>query len=310
MRAPFSPDAWSTIAGRVLRTGGGSLVDAVVGGAGDDRLQGNGLANRLTGGLGSDTLVGGAGDDSLTGGTQTDNVSGGDGHDTLVGDAGFDRLNGGAGDDMMIGGADLDTASYFAASGPVAVNLAIVGAQKTLGAGFDTLVEIENLAGSSFGDSFTGTNGTNRLEGAGGVDVLNGAGGGDTLIGGAGADTLIGGFGPTDVFVFRGVGESGAAAPDVLAAGGGAAAFAGAGAAAGDLFDVSAIDADVRLAGVQDFVFGAPTTIGRLWAVDDALSTDTLILGDVDAVGAADFAIRIRDGAVPASAYTAEDFVV
>jgi serralysin len=73
----------------------------------------------------------------------------------------------------------------------VTVSLAIAGPQDTVGAGIDTLVSIESLAGSDYGDSLTGNGGTNLLDGLGGNDTLDGGGGADQLTGGAGDDTYL-----------------------------------------------------------------------------------------------------------------------
>ena len=51
-----------------------STVERVIGGAGDDRLVGNGVANTMEGGPGRDTLMGGRGDDVLIGGPGSDRI--------------------------------------------------------------------------------------------------------------------------------------------------------------------------------------------------------------------------------------------
>ena len=145
----------------------------------NDTLTGNTLANILTGGAGNDALAGGAGNDSL------------------IGAAGNDTLNGGAGNDSMDGGAaGTDTASYqTGATAGVTVNLATAGAQNTIGAGVDTLVNFENLTGTAFADTLTGNAGANVISGLDGNDTLNGSAGNDTLTGAVGNDTLNGGAG-------------------------------------------------------------------------------------------------------------------
>jgi len=144
----------------------------------NDNVTGNAVANVLNGGAGNDTLTGAAGDDSLIGGV---------GNDSLVGGSGNDSLNGGA--------AGSDTASYVDATAGVTVSLAIAAAQNTIGSGTDTLINIENLTGSSWNDTLTGNAAVNVLNGGSGDDSLNGAGGNDSLIGGDDNDTLIGGAG-------------------------------------------------------------------------------------------------------------------
>ena len=83
-----------------------------------------------------------------------------------------------------------DTASYAYAAAAVNVSLATTAAQPTGGSGSDTLLSIENLAGSNFNDRLTGNDAANELAGGSGNDTLNGGLGNDTLSGGAGSDTI------------------------------------------------------------------------------------------------------------------------
>ncbi len=152
-----------------------SGIENVTSGAGNDRLTGDGNANILNGGAGNDTLTGAAGNDTLRGGD------------------GDDLLFGGLGNDVFSGGAGIDTVS-FSGSVAVTVNLGLTTAQAT-GQGSDTFLLVENLIGSSAGDTLTGDITANRLSGEGGNDVLRGGDGADTLLGGDGADTLSGGTG-------------------------------------------------------------------------------------------------------------------
>jgi serralysin len=155
----------------------------------DAPAPGHVAANSLSGTAGNDYLVGGTGDDALSG---------------LAGD---DVLQGGPGADTLDGGAGTDNAFYDNATSGVTVNLATSGPQDTGGAGTDTLISIENLYGSPFGDHLTGDDGANSILGNGGSDVLMGAGGDDYLMGGPGDDTLDGGAG-TDTAVFSGARSS------------------------------------------------------------------------------------------------------
>jgi VCBS repeat-containing protein len=153
-----------------------SGIENLTGGAGNDTLAGDGLANILAGGGGADFL------------------NGLDGNDTLRGDAGADVLVGGAGADALDGGNDSDTANYSASAAGVQVNL---GANTALNgdAQDDTFISIENLIGSGLGDILIGNNIANALSGLAGDDTLDGQDGDDALNGGAGADTLAGGAG-------------------------------------------------------------------------------------------------------------------
>ncbi len=93
----------------VLDASGSNLLVTLIGGGGDDLLQGGSRSDSLDGGDGSDTLLGNDGHDSLSGGLGNDLLLGGTGNDRLTGDAGQDTLNGGNGKDQLFGGADADT---------------------------------------------------------------------------------------------------------------------------------------------------------------------------------------------------------
>ncbi|WLH02720.1 retention module-containing protein [Pseudomonas beijingensis] len=161
----------------------------------------------LTGTSGDDVLLAGNGDDTLNAGDGNDILSAGSGNNTLHGGAGDDVLYSGTGNDLLDGGSGNDTASYAHATSAVTVNLGLLAAQNTLGAGTDTLAGIENLVGSNFNDTLTGDGASNRINGGLGNDVLNGAGGDDVLIGGLGNNTLTGGSG-ADTFQWQ-AGNSG-----------------------------------------------------------------------------------------------------
>jgi len=161
------------------------------------------------------TINGTEGPDTLNGTTSDDTINGFGGNDTLDGGIGQDTLNGGEGDDTLIGftfdpnfpvptdfdddildgGNGLDTVSYAQALVEVQVDLTITEAQYTFGGGDDTLISIENLIGSAFGDFLGGDGSANGLHGGGGDDILLGLGGNDSLFGDEGADVLRGGVG-------------------------------------------------------------------------------------------------------------------
>jgi VCBS repeat-containing protein len=149
----------------------------------------------LTGTAGDDVLVAGAGNNVINAGDGNDVLTAGSGNNEMHGGAGNDLLYSGAGNDLLDGGTGVDTASYAHATAGVTVNLGVLGAQNTAGAGTDTLTAIENLTGSNFNDSLTGDNHSNIINGGLGNDMLNGGGGDDFLIGGLGNNTLTGGSG-------------------------------------------------------------------------------------------------------------------
>jgi hypothetical protein len=104
-----------------------SSVEDVVGGAGDDRIIGTGVANTFVGGAGNDTLTGVEGNDVLDGGTGNDTFDAGTGDDTLLSrDDAPDNLTCGAGTDSI----DADAADTLAADceRPAAPTTALPGA--------------------------------------------------------------------------------------------------------------------------------------------------------------------------------------
>ncbi len=175
-------------AGVSVKVGRSGPQDTI--GAGLDTLV---KIENLAGSAFDDRLIGDAGDNTLSGGGGADRLSGDFGNDTLIGEGGDDLLEGQVGNDVLIGGAGSDTALYGSAPGAVSVDLSLSAAQDTVGAGTDTLQEVENLKGSAFSDHLSGDENANRLFGENGDDTLLGQAGKDELHGGAGNDTLNGG---------------------------------------------------------------------------------------------------------------------
>jgi Ca2+-binding RTX toxin-like protein len=168
----------------VALSAGGAI--SLTGGAGNDRIEGNGSANVLSGAGGNDTLIGGGGDDTLLGG---------DGNDFLEGGAGFDSMVGGAGNDTYVftsnGDRVVETTgrdlliSFVPALGLVEVSLLVEDVQLGEAPGVLSVLanDLDNrLTGNSLG---------NTLFGAGGNDFLDGQGGNDTTLGGPGNDTHV-----------------------------------------------------------------------------------------------------------------------
>lgn len=80
----------------------------LVGGVGNDTIQGGEAADHIQGGAGNDTINAGGGNDAVEGGDGHDSLVGGAGHDTLRGDGGRDTLRGGAGKNTLLGGTGID----------------------------------------------------------------------------------------------------------------------------------------------------------------------------------------------------------
>lgn len=322
--------------GLIENVRGCDSADYIAGNELDNLLYGdqnNGLGGNdtLSGGDGNDGLYGGIGSDSLTAGAGNDRLFGGDGSDTLSGSAGADTVEGGAGGDSLSGGAELgDTVSYAASA--AAVTIKITHGEVTAGLGGDAAGDqisgFRNVIGSAWGDTITDTvAGTiafgyndNRFDGGGGADKLVMGGGNDTAIGGAGNDSLSGDGGKD-----RLIGGAGA---DALSGGGAADRFIysfqsdSTATAAGrdtisdfrhaqaDRIDLSALDANLLTAGVNDsFTFrtaaqGFSGNGGEVTYV--AVSGGIKVMADTDANGTADFAVVLQG----ITAVVAGDFVL
>ncbi len=153
-----------------------SAIEDIYGSSYGDTLYGNGGANQIWGGNGHDQIVGRTGPDSLFGGNGNDYLYGGPGHDLLHGGNGIDR------------------AIYSTAASGVKVDLQ-AGAGTAGEAAGDSLLFIEQVRGSAFGDELFGNGSANRFWGTNGHDLINGRGGADTIFGGNGNDRLNGGTG-------------------------------------------------------------------------------------------------------------------
>jgi Ca2+-binding RTX toxin-like protein len=115
-------------------------------------------------------------------------------NNTLNGTGADDFFKGFGGADTINGGGGTDFALYGDSASGVVVSL-LTGMGSGGSAEGDTLTSIENLGGSSHGDTLVGNDLNNALQGFDGNDFLRGGGGADELQGDAGDDTLKGGGG-------------------------------------------------------------------------------------------------------------------
>lgn len=157
------------------------------------KISGSHNADILRGTDHFDVLWGLAGADKLSSGAGADTLWGGDGNDSMYGGEGADILISRLGGDLMDSGSGFDCVTYADAAERVIINLA-TEPQGGWAKG-DTLLNIEAVVGSKFGDLLTGSWGANTLNCASGNDLLDGAAGNDLLIAGSGNDTLLGGSG-------------------------------------------------------------------------------------------------------------------
>ncbi|MFM8276777.1 MAG: calcium-binding protein, partial [Cyanobium sp.] len=109
--------------------------------------------------------------------------------ENILGSGFGDTLEGDNGNNIIDGAAGSDTVSYRNAASGVTISLSLTTSQATGGAGFDTLLNLENIIGSSFSDRLQGSALANVILGGDGNDLLVGTNGSDVLDGGEGFDT-------------------------------------------------------------------------------------------------------------------------
>ena len=262
-------------------------------GKGDDTYTGKGYAyNRVY-----DIVSGGEGKDTFNVSTR---------HSEYYGDGGNDTFNSVGDSNYFFGGGGIDTVSYQRQDNSslegrgVHVDLQH-GYATTGGSREETLENIENAIGTSYGDDVIGSDGDNSLWGMDGKDIVDGRGGKDTLYGGNGADDIYGGNGNdkligekgndllfgndgADHFIFQAISDSVVGSErDVIKD------FSR---SEGDKIDVSEMDAidgggDDVFTFIGDAAFSG--TAGELRFKNEILS------GDTNGDGTADFEIKVAD---------------
>lgn len=258
----------------VLDGGQYDFADTLYGGNGNDKLYGNDGNDKLYGENGDDQIYGGNGNDLATGGSGDDKLFGQAGDDNLYGEQGADTLFGDVGNDTLWGGAGADSLSG--------------------GDGNDY------LSGDADNDYLHGGNGDDTLVDGDGADTLNGWYGNDTLISGWGADVLTGGGG-ADKFRFNAVLDSTTitGVDKVMDFQQGQ-----------DKIDLSAIDANVWVAGNQAFNFigQQPFQPGFLpgQLIQKFVNGNTVLQADYDGNATVDFELVV----VGLVTFTTADFVL
>ena len=162
-----------------------TAVDVLPAGEGAD-IEGTDMDDKLTGTDGSESIAGLGGNDTIDAGAGDDSLSGGAGNDLLIG---------GPGADMIKGGGGTDTVSYMGSPMGVNVNLRAGTASGGDADGDELGPMIENVMGSMYDDTLSGSRVVNMIWGLGGNDTLFGDKEDDMLYGGDGDDSLDGGDG-------------------------------------------------------------------------------------------------------------------
>lgn len=147
---------------------------------------------------------------------------------------------------------------------------------------------LKTLSGTTSADRITGTSANELLDGNAGNDILNSAGGNDKIYGGAGRDTMTGGTGD-DIFLFKAVSDMGktVASRDVITD------FTH----GQDKIDLSALDANSKIAGSQAFSFLATDDQSFTHKAGEVAwhtqSGRTVVQGDTNGDGIHDFEIQL-----------------
>jgi Ca2+-binding RTX toxin-like protein len=172
----------------------------------------------------------------------------------------------------------------------IVTDVADTGVRITGNASANVISDVVTVAGqakaTAYDDYISGLGGNDQLIGAGGDDTLDGGANNDMLWGGTGADELFGGTG-SDQFYFAATNESLIGASDRIID------FKR---TEGDKIVLSPIDADTTTSGNQTFAFlGTGAFTGDAGQLRYQFSgADTLVTGDVDGDGIADFGIILQ----------------
>lgn len=148
---------------------------------------------------------------------------------------------------------------------------------------------MEAIKGTASDDILRGGIGADKIIGRSGNDKLNGLYNDDVLYGGLGRDTLAGGTGE-DTFLYKSIHESTVSNFDTIVTWD----HTGKNKPM-DLIDLSAIDANTKMSGNQDFAWlGGKEFTGHAGELRyERGASTTMIYADVDGDGKADMAIRL-----------------
>jgi Ca2+-binding RTX toxin-like protein len=264
--------------------------EVLTGTNGNDTLQASSNENWVVDGLaGNDTITTLGGNDVITGGTGNDTITAGAGDDVIrftgTGE-GFDSVNGGDGVDRIEAGAKGTKIGLTSVSGVEVITSNGLAAVTIVGSTANDILDFSSVT----------LTGIASINGGAGNDTIYGSAGADMILGFTGADTLAGNGG-ADRFDYNVVTQSRASSRDVILD------FED----GLDKIDLAGIDASTASNGNQAFSFigtGAFTHRAGQLRIDTSDSAKTLVLGDTNGDGVADFAIEL----VGSHSLTAGDF--
>lgn len=243
---------------------GSTLYDTVFGGDGNDSVTGH----RAEGGAGDDTVLGvqvygGDGDDNVSTGLTMFDAYGGAGNDNILATSGSDIVYGGGGNDELWG--QMGRGLFFG------------------GAGRD------GLFGGIGNDTVFGGGGRDLIQGGGRADWLVGGADDDTVIGDNGSETIIGGAGLDDMTGYDGSDQFRFRSAEEIGNDWGAGA--------------SFLERITDFTSGEDVIDLRPMQVDFAWVNTAAFSghgpelrfdsSRSLLQGDVDGDGAADFTLDL-----------------
>ncbi|MDD4330542.1 MAG: hypothetical protein PHD79_11350, partial [Aliarcobacter sp.] len=179
----------------VAATGNSDIIFGI------ENVIGTAFADSIVGDIADNTLIGGAGNDTLNGLDGNNRLEGGDDNDTLISGAGNNYVDGGTGSDTVdyssLTGTNFGDDDSIAGQvngiyySGIKVDLTNTSAQRIhANYGTDTILNIENVIGSTKNDYIIGNDEKNILDGKGGNDYFVLGQGEDTILGDMGTDTI------------------------------------------------------------------------------------------------------------------------
>jgi len=184
------------VAGPGNQSIGGASSDTIMGGTGNQFIDGTAGNESIIGGsAGSETIWAGAGD-TINGGGAANETIGGVQFATITGGTGSEFINATGGNQSVIGGSGGNELIWTGAGDTI--NGGGSANETVGGVPFETIIggtRIEFIDGSEGNQSITGGNSGSETIWGGAGDTINGGGNANVTVGGAPNDTITGGTG-------------------------------------------------------------------------------------------------------------------